>query len=1117
MEKRGYKVGIIFLLLLFLLPMAFSIETSKDFEKQILSAAYYSENYESGNPDYNYAKFLVYLYTTEEEMNSLLRITGDTAITPEEITAIIGKSEETSWVLNEDESSEIQLDKPVPAWLSYLVFDGKTIQIKLNVVPYLFENNKVVYKTKFIINFKQAITSEDVKLRLDEIEKLAKTYALEQTVDNANSLAEKSVNFEVLTEKVFRQSSDLSKTITNLFSEENLVNEKDVVSKEYELYNNGKKLYVSLSTCEKCQGLDGLWINLGFTMKNEKDQEIKYYFSQISTDQYEALGINGIKTELIERNKELTLNLNQKKYAEAFQITKEIEIISEVLNKKINEGGKTQILTNFISASQFYNGLFGGYKLIQTSSYKEKNYQLIIYLKENKNETEVCNNQIDDNSNGKTDCEEEFCSGQVCGTKTIISNESGKEQEKSIDLYCISGECKEKEVPKPSITIPLCGNGICEEGEISSCQKDCGVKCEEYSPIECSGKVIFKGKNENGCSLPPICLPTNDSCTSNSDCAQSLCGKSICVIINNESYGKCELSQLEQCSQPKCTDGEKKGCTNSGVEIITDICDMGSWKSTGEICSGLGNIDQTKELIIKEKSTINQGCISAEDCAGGVCSVGVCTKLPSAKQTIKGNTVVSGLPVIGQGLTGFVIDLGVTGKNVVTGGMSLTGIIPEGDPVKNPSVLAEPDKSTAVKPKIYEPVAKSSSPFSLTGNIKNLDGQEVVVEPQNQNILAKDVKGDRVLPANIKDAFILEGTIKTDKQYNQDISVRFSSSGENFGAISTLINRYRSEGVEWQTWVLNNAYKEDREFSETFCSEDFAIWYEKFLLSQVDISTKKNVIYKLYNENLKRKQEMASLMNGLKLTSLDYPLGSLASTSYKSNFVQMDCKETIKEVNFPGQSMSVQMPVFTTYNTIVSYPSYFLKESYKNALAGSDFPSSSYVRKSNLGLTEEEKIKLKQDTALNKKINELISGTKDGSFDMEISFVSYESGKEELIYNLYVSLSNDGIKIYPMSLEQIPTGLDAKATYDFDKLYTLLEQTEKGSWRYTGFEFDKGINPKKQFKLVLDYIQMQSKIRDVKNSLIIESSADQNKIKDMLMDFTLNVFGDPVKPSEVAN
>ena len=122
------------------------------------------------------------------------------------------------------------------------------------------------------------------------------------------------------------------------------------------------------------------------------------------------------------------------------------------------------------------------------------------------------------------DCEESQCGGKVCG------------RDGGTDLFCIRKECTVKEEDAEDEG-PVCGNNICEAGEENSCSLDC-TTCVEHESIDCHGKVIFKGTDEFGCPLEPICIKEVEICEVDEDCGKTLCGNVGCV--NNT----CEVGNL---------------------------------------------------------------------------------------------------------------------------------------------------------------------------------------------------------------------------------------------------------------------------------------------------------------------------------------------------------------------------------------------------------------------------------------------------------------------------------------------------------------------------------------------------------------------------------------------
>lgn len=254
---------------------------------------------------------------------------------------------------------------------------------------------------------------------------------------------------------------------------------------------------------------------------------------------------------------------------------------------------------------------------------------------------EICDNNKDDNENGEVDCNEDQCGGKICGwteieikkaiqntetqtiensevtesteieenveveaeqfintTETIettqtsiitgdvieetetaeTENETGVEQEiekKKTPLYCINKVCQLKEEIIEE-KIAICGNHICEENEKENCAEDCSI-CQEHPPLECAGKVIFKGKDKNNCPLEPICLE-DKPCQVNEDC-RFLCGEGECI------EGKCKVKELKECTEAECVDGDEKivNC-EAGEKIVTEKCINSLWVKTDIEC-----------------------------------------------------------------------------------------------------------------------------------------------------------------------------------------------------------------------------------------------------------------------------------------------------------------------------------------------------------------------------------------------------------------------------------------------------------------------------------------------------------------------------------------------------
>jgi hypothetical protein len=204
---------------------------------------------------------------------------------------------------------------------------------------------------------------------------------------------------------------------------------------------------------------------------------------------------------------------------------------------------------------------------------------------------EICDNNQDDNENGAIDCDESQCGGKLCGKEIIRTTESNKITDVERDLYCINSICQAKqEIEEPEKNISICGNHICETNEtIDNCAEDCSI-CPEYPPLNCTGRVIFSGEDEKGCSLEPVCVEEDKQlCETNDDCNQPLCGVVECIRFEPEDeVGICKTTKLAECNQTQCIDGDKiiENCP-SGQEIVSAICMEGIWIYPDIWCPGI--------------------------------------------------------------------------------------------------------------------------------------------------------------------------------------------------------------------------------------------------------------------------------------------------------------------------------------------------------------------------------------------------------------------------------------------------------------------------------------------------------------------------------------------------
>ncbi len=579
----------------------------------------------------------------------------------------------------------------------------------------------VIYRLNFNTEFKRPEEQMDITGKINEVKELASAYNSEPSESNAEALAKESVNAEKSFHNNFEEGrNNCAELMNSIFGSENKRQVQKIYSQEIDFFE-GENFEV-IARLEMCDDCEWNWVNLdmwlegrgpGFKQLEESKNE--------QIDDYKNLDFSGFEAETIRLVDEIKKSLEQKNFEAVSSLKARLWPLNDAWNKKSNDVWKEAdekyampvvfdeknnpgmndpyywikreiekreyaeqlAKSNFEKRKNFYLSLFSGYD--KKESYIEEiswEKRLIEEFKEFGRET--CDNNQDDNKNEKVDCDDEQCGGKICGKQKIDVSDGNQTIEKYVDLYCVEKKCQQKEEIIVD-TGPVCGNHICETGEndknnINSvnsteaenreisgqslirnlyCPQDC-IQCLEHEPIECeNGKVMFSGKDEQGCLLKPICVEEK-TCLSDSDC-EFRCGVGKCNLENEK--GICELVEITECREAECADGEKKieKC-NNGDEIIIGICKDGLWEEidvqcaegkTEIECVKCGNecvpkdIDANRvcteptedfECIKKEGSCfvsekeeiIGEGCTVKEDCGNpnDVCSNGKCITLP---------------------------------------------------------------------------------------------------------------------------------------------------------------------------------------------------------------------------------------------------------------------------------------------------------------------------------------------------------------------------------------------------------------------------------------------------------------------------------------------------------
>jgi len=580
MHKRGA--------LLILLVLSLCTASASTISEEMQRLTHYAEEYETGNV--NYLQLMVHISAVKEGLNELMGVKSKEEggiLKQEQLKSILGDpAEETKWVWVEKEEREMKLGNSVPIWKK-IVFDGKKIQVRLAAYPSILQKKDLssaksekletfedlgdgkylAYRLNFETEFKKEGQQLNVQEKIEDIKALAGTYNADPSQANGEALAKESVNVEKSFESYFRQSGEKCEDIlASIFGSENKRKLEKMIVWEIDFYEGDN--FLARTRLEMCDECGGNWINLdtwiegrgpGFkgiegTMESSSPDE----FMTLSDESFEA------KTrELLEdskraiekkewpefnRIKSRIWSLNEAWNRKSNDVWKEIDAVYEEERKSMSEEERRKFeenygwlkqeqekrakvketqTANYQKRKAFYESLFSSYEK-KEYFYEQVGFEKRLIEEFREFGEEVCDNNQDDNNNGNIDCADEQCGGKICGYSTVaIAGSNNETHEEEKEMYCIMGSCQVKEEIIEMKNESICGNHLCELGEKeSNCTQDCAM-CPTYDPINCSGKVIFSGKDENGCPLEPVCVE-EDSCTTDEDC-KFLCGLGSCV------------------------------------------------------------------------------------------------------------------------------------------------------------------------------------------------------------------------------------------------------------------------------------------------------------------------------------------------------------------------------------------------------------------------------------------------------------------------------------------------------------------------------------------------------------------------------------------------------------
>ncbi len=1053
MIKRAVLLGIF---LLFILPSFTSATGIGDFENHLNSVGFYAKNYESGSE--TYPQLIIHLAFVEARINEVLRSEVNRP-NSEQLDGLL-EGDKTNKILSKDGITEIEYPEPVFYLQNKIIYDGKNIQVKLDLIPYEFEEG-VVYSADLSSNFKD-LGDVNFNERIEEVVTLSKTYSLSKDLVSANDLAEKSSILENLFSEYSEESyKSCEENLAEIFGGEEFTKEKrEVIEKKYEFYSQDEyKVEAILKLSEDCKSAYSKCLIADINLiKN--NQNIGYLDSSPSEISAETKA--GYKSAIIESYQSMIESLNEEDYRQAYIDGLTIERLYILLDSFIkNQGTSDAVTEEFLDAISFSRSLFEGNRITSTKFKTYLEFEKPIFRVFEDQGQEMCDNSIDDNGDGKIDCADSLCTGQICGYKNSGNNTN------ETALYCISGTCREKEDTSFD-SGEFCGDDVCQEGESQTCFRDC-VFCPETEKIKCSGTIIYSSFDQSGCGISPTCIPQTNTCNSDKDCTQPLCGKSQCV------EGTCKVTSLDQCSQSECTDGESKTSTCDSKEIVSETCINRKWKLTGEKC-------ETES--IQTTTTVEKGfCESQKDCADGMaCFVNKCTSIPSSEETPK----ISETQTAGTGIsfTGNVIQISSAG--VVTG-QPITGVVP--DP-ESEELFGEVDESK-VPQREYE---RGSSSF-LTGIINNNEDEVSVQDLES-------IESRKTPSAGIEEELLMKGVCD-----GQDSSLFFVGAGEDFGKIDTLIKRYNQEGNELAKHKLTVSLKETNEFEKGI--ESLPQWIfesENSVLANnaEDWSLLPEAMENFYQEIVNNQKEIAQNMEKAGIVELtNYNLINVDYKNQNGKFKYSENLDAVK-IGLMNEKVRIKTPLM---EFIAVPPKQFMKVQFQNLMTAGKFPGSGEeqtLRELNKGLTPSEINEIRINQKIKDTMTKLSQDKGDGFFDLQISLID----KGELVYNIYIRFNSENIFAKTLGEEETPP-VDAKINVGFNEFYSwYYDSVENTKYRYTP-DWNKKFNIVKVFTRTKDYIDNRLKFLGLKSSIEVSpSNSESSEVENLAEEIFFSVIFD---------
>ena len=411
----------------------------------------YAQQFENG--DINYLQLRVYTSYIRESVNRMLgnkhfEMSKEEefyeGLTEEDVESIFGEpTDQTRWVWVENKHESVMLDEPIPRW-EETIYDGTLIKITINAWPHMleFSDGSIVnyYHVGFDVRFKQQF-SVDFSAMMDTLNTSISSYL--ETGVGKEEVIDLMVSYEqTLMTYLEENKGDCKEIMGEWFSASEYVGQEKTVTWEATVYRGTNlNMMVHVNTCPEC---DWPWVHLNAwpeffgpmfmeeTMFVEPDREsyrgmtVQQLYSELESAIADIVSVAG------------TLDAGES--ADFEQLNMRVMAINDVLNEKLYE--RTNEDARQDKFRERMNHLESVLLRYTSSIFKEERrnsrYERIFIKNETLHEdrwcrhtndiycepgygcydatcvstfggAEGCANSIDDDTDGKIDCEDPDC------------------------------------------------------------------------------------------------------------------------------------------------------------------------------------------------------------------------------------------------------------------------------------------------------------------------------------------------------------------------------------------------------------------------------------------------------------------------------------------------------------------------------------------------------------------------------------------------------------------------------------------------------------------------------------------------------------------------------------